>query len=82
MKVFFIHVRIAAYYTEAEGERYDWVEWRWLEVFFFFFFPLLNQIGDELNTGAALYSTTAAFLSPRGDFLQGQQAVQYPAAQA
>lgn len=48
----------------------------------FFFFPLLNQIGDELNTGAALYSTTAAFLSPRGDFLQGQQAVQYPAAQA
>lgn len=38
----------------SRGGRYDWAEWRWLEVF-----SSLNQIGDELNTRASFYSTTA-----------------------
>lgn len=43
---------------------------------------MLNQVGDELNTRATLYSTTAAFHLTSSDFLQGQQAAQYSAAQA
>lgn len=41
----------------------------------------LNQIGDELNTRATLYSTTAAPLDS-SDFVRGQEAVQYAAARS
>lgn len=61
------------------GERYDWADWRWQKGFF----SSLNQIGDELNTGAThTLVNESRFSLDRSDFGQGQQAVQYSAAQA